>query len=307
MAVKGQSVLRQVGLRDYGSVGEPTLADDYAACRQIMRGASKNYSFASRVLPAEKIHHVEALYAVMRVGDDRVDVSHEGFASPYAAIEEWRQSYWRAFESGDSPYPVLRAYVNTCHEFNIPPDLLSPYFQAMADDLTVTRFPTFDHLLHYMVGSAMTVGRVMSHLLGVTTPRVSDVYLYADALAIAMQLSNFWRDIGQDWAIGRVYIPQQDMEIFGYSEVDLAEGRINENFVALLEFQFERTERYYTLAREGVYKLASGRWGVMSALEIYRAILFSIRRNRYDVFSCRAGTTVSQKIGLLTRARWLTL
>ncbi|MBZ0304443.1 MAG: phytoene/squalene synthase family protein, partial [Anaerolineae bacterium] len=205
------------------------LAADYAACRQIMRAASKNYTFASLFLPPEKRPHVEALYAVMRVGDDRVDVAHTGFSSSLEAIKDWEASYWRAFETGDSPEPVLRAYLHTCQKFDISPDLLAPYFRAMREDLTITRFPTFDHLLHYMDGSAITVGRVMVHILGTQTRRVRDAFPAADALSIAMQLSNFWRDIGQDWHLGRVYIPQEDLAFFDYSENDLAAGEMTPN------------------------------------------------------------------------------
>jgi phytoene synthase len=307
MALNEQQALMQAAVFELAANGEQSdLATDYAVCREIMLNASKNYTFASKVLPKDKLHHVEALYAVMRVGDDRVDVSHEGFSSPQAAIRDWHESYRRAFETGDSHYPVLRAYLHTAQKFDIPPGLLEPYFRAMQEDLTITRFATFDDLLHYMEGSAMTVGRVMAHILGTHTEQVSEVYPQADALSIAMQLSNFWRDVGQDWGIERVYIPQEDMARFGVSEDDLADQRITPAFIQLMEFEFERTEEYYRQARHGVYNLADGRWGVMSALEIYRAILFSVRRNGYNVFTVRAGTSTWQKIGLVSRAWWLT-
>jgi len=279
-----------------------TLAADYQHCHAIMSMASKNYSFASRMLPANKVHHVAALYAVLRVGDDRVDVQHTGFDSARAAIEDWQTSYWRAFETGDSPHPVLRAYLHTAQQFGIAPDLLTSYFRAMLDDLTVARYPTFADLLHYMDGSAIPVGRAMTHILGTTTPSISAAYPAADALSIAMQLSNFWRDIGEDWARGRVYIPQEDLARFGVSEDDLSAGRVSERLIALLEFEFARTEQYYEQARRGIALLASGRIGVMSALEIYRAIMDGIRRNDYDVFTRRAGTSRLQKIGLVLRA-----
>lgn len=282
------------------------LAQDYAACRTIMRGASKNYSFASRFLPEDKVIHVEALYAVMRIGDDLVDVHHQGDAAR-AAIDDFQFQYWSAFEAGDSPNPVLRAYLDTARRFDIPADLLRPYFRAMIDDLTITRFPTFGDLIHYMEGSALPVGRVMAHILGTRTRRIADVYEQADALSIAMQLSNFWRDVGQDWSIGRVYIPQEDLQRFGYSEDDLANCRINRDFIDLMEFEIARAEQYYQVARQGVGLLASGQWGVMSGLEIYRAILGSIRRNGYDVFTRRADTSKLHKLGLVARSRWLTL
>lgn len=278
--------------------------EDYAECRRIMRAASKNYSFASNVLPPEKLHHVEALYALLRVGDDRVDVSHAGFDSPQAAIADWERLYWLAFETGDSPDPVMRAYLNTALTFDIPADVMTAYFRAMREDVTIWRFPTFAHLLHYIDGSAIPVGRAMTYVIGTREPyTVEDALPAADALAIGMQLSNFWRDIGEDYfRSGRVYLPQDDMHRFGYTEDDLAARRINENFVSLLNYEFDRTEEYYRQARAGVPMLAHGRWAINSALEIYRAIMPDIRRHNYDVFSRRAGAGRWRKAGLLVKA-----
>ena len=281
-------------------------AEDYVACREIMRSASKNYSSASNYLPADKQPHVEALYALMRVGDDRVDVTHNGFHSPLEAIDDWEREYWTAFESGDSPHPVLRAYLDTSFKFGIPSETMAAYFRAMREDLTITRFPTFDELLHYMDGSAIPVGRAMTYILGVNPPHTLEKALPgADSLSVAMQLSNFWRDIGEDWRLGRIYLPLEDMQFFHYTEEDLAAHRINNNLVHLLEFEFERTETYYAAARQSVQMLASGQVAVMSALEIYRAILQDIRNNRYNVFTRRAGTGALKKISLVARAFWL--
>jgi phytoene synthase len=284
-----------------------TLEQDYAVCRQIMQNASRNYSFSSLFLPADKKVHVEALYAVLRVGDDRVDVSHSGFSSASEAIEDWRTSYWRAFELGDSSNPVLRAYLHTADKFKIPSDLLTPYFRAMQEDLYITRFPKFDDLLYYMEGSAMPVGRVLCHILGTNTENVSEAYPFADSLAVAMQLSNFWRDIGEDWHRGRVYLPQNDMEYFGYTEGQIAKGVMNENFVALLDFEIERTRKYYSMAQEGLWLLSSGHWGVMNSLRIYQAILEHIEWNKYDVFTRRAGAPLWRKFWLVGKAGWQVL
>ncbi len=281
---------------------------DYQECRRIMRAASRNYSFASTFFPDHILPHVEALYALMRVGDDRVDVSAEGFRSPLEAIEDWERTYWSAFERGDSPHPVMRAYLNTALQCGIPKEVMGPYFRAMREDLTITRFPTFDDLLHYMEGSAIPVGRAMTYILGVRPPHtIAEALPGADSLSIAMQLSNFWRDIGQDWRLGRVYLPQEDLARFGYSEEDLAANRINERLIALLEFEFERTEQYYARARCAVPLLAQGRWAVMSGLEVYRAILDSIRRNGYDVFRRRAGASTPRKIALALLSLWAVL
>jgi len=302
--------LRDLSVRDRyfsASAAKTGLAskEDYAYCHLVMLGASNNYSFASKFLPEEIRPHVDALYAFLRVGDDRVDVSHAGFSSPLAAIEDWEKTYWRAFESGDSPDPVMRAYLNTALEYEIPAGTMCTYFQAMKEDLVKTRFENFKELLHYMDGSAIPVGRAMTYLLGVQEPYdLEEALSGADALAIAMQLSNFWRDIGQDWQIGRVYLPQDEMHFFQVSEDDLADGKISSNFIELLEFEIMRTQGYYDQAREGIPMLASGQWGVMSGLLLYERILHSIRANRYDVFSRRARTNLVQKTALISKA-WL--
>jgi phytoene synthase len=305
MLLEEQSVSLQPTLAAQSShpIASPA---DYAVCHRIMRSASKNYSFASRFLPADRRDHVAALYALLRVGDDRVDVSRDQAGRSLEAIDAWERAYWQAFETGDSPEPVLRAYLNTALTFGIPAGLMSTYFRAMHEDLTITRFATFDHLYHYMEGSAIPVGRGMTYILGVRPPyALADALPGADSLSVAMQLSNFWRDIGQDWEVmGRIYIPLEDMERFGYHEADLAARRINRHLIELLEFEIERTEQYYAAARRSVSMLASGQWGVMSSLNIYHAILPSIRRNGYDVFGHRAGTGVWRKL-VLTAHAWL--
>lgn len=284
------------------------LKQDYAECRAIMVAASKNYSFASMVLPPDRAKHVYALYAVMRVGDDRVDVSAKGFISPKAAIEDWQQSYRRTFEhGGHSHYGVLRAYYNTCQELAIPPYLLDNYFRAMIEDLTITRFPTFADLYHYMEGSAIPVGRIMTHIMGTRGCTVEDAYPEADALSVAMQLTNFWRDIWEDWHIGRVYIPQEDLARFGVCEADIAAGKLSPKLVTLLNYQIERTEAYYQKAREGVTKLVSGRWAVMSALEIYQAILNHIKNSGHNIYAPRLGPSRLEKAKLMLKARFSSL
>jgi 15-cis-phytoene synthase len=278
---------------------------DYAVCRRIMQRSSKNYSHASFYLPADRLKHVEALYALMRVGDDRVDVSHHGFQDHRAAIDHWEHAYWEAFHRGNSPEPVMRAYLDTALKFEIPADTMAAYYRAMRDDLTVTRFPTFADLLYYMDGSAIPVGRAMTYILGVLPSiQIQEALPGADSLSIAMQLSNFWRDIGEDWQKGRVYLPLEDLEHYDYSLDDLAANKVTPAFKALLEFEFERTERYYQTARRSVKMLASGRVAVTTALEIYRSIHANIRANRYDVFSQRASPSILQKIGLTLKAWW---
>lgn len=289
---------------EHGFTG-PASQGDYAACRGVMRAASKNYSSASNYLPARLRPHVEALYALMRVGDDRVDVAHGEYASPQAAIDDWERAYEDAFSHGGSPHPVMRAYLDTALRFAIPRETMHPFFRAMRADLTVGRYPRFIDLLEYMQGSAIPVGRAMTHILGVRPGyTLAEALEGADSLSIAMQLTNFWRDIGEDWQRGRIYIPLEDMERFGVTEAHIAGARPETAFVELLEYEFERTQAYYRHARRAVPMLAAGRWAVMSSLEIYRAILPAIRSAGYDVFTRRSGTGRLAKIGIALKCRW---
>lgn len=279
--------------------------EDYAACRRVLFAASRNFSFAGRFFSRGVLHHVQALYAFLRVGDDRVDESHQGFASSSAAIEDWEQAYLKAFETLCSSHPIMRAYLNTALACGIPPETMVPYFRSMREDLTVTRYETFDGLMRYMEGSAIAVGRAMTYILGVRPPcSLAEIIPRADSLAVAMQLSNFLRDVGQDWRRGRVYLPGEDLTRFGVTEDDIAAGRVTERFVQLMEFQIERAEGFYRDAVSGVRSLRNGGWGIMIALEVYRSIHDAIRRSNYDVFTRRAGTTRAAKLLLAVRAWW---
>ena len=180
-----------------------------------------------------------------------------------------------------------------------------PYFRSMKEDLSVTRFPTYKDLLLYMDGSALPVGRAMTYILGTRPPyTIKDALPGADSLSVAMQLSNFWRDIGEDWQRGRIYIPLDDMQSFNYSEDDLGLNRLNENFIHLLKFQLSRTETYYIRARESVKMLASGRWAIMTALNIYQSIIEDIRAHDYDVFTHRASVGTFKKLALAMKSFW---
>lgn len=303
--VIGEGTQTQRQLESIWSDRQLDSVGDYEYCRQIMVQASKNYSFAGQFLPASKRRHVEALYALLRVGDDLVDVSHQGFESPLAAIDHWQTAYERAFKHGTSPDPVMRAYLDTAQKFEIPKDLMTPYFRAMRQDLTVNRYPTFDDLLDYMEGSALPVGRAMTYILGVRAPyQFQQALVGADALSNAMQLSNFWRDIGEDWQRGRVYLPLEDLDRFGVPQSQLAGPTITTELRQLIAFQIDRTRSYYQTATQGVPMLSDGRWAVQSGLLIYQAIIDSLQRNNYDPFKRRARASKLGKIALVAQAWW---
>lgn len=285
--------------------GTIASAEDFAESRRIMHQASRNYTFASAFLPPHKRGYVEALYAFLRVGDDFVDVSPGEHGSPRAAIEEWESLYRRGFQMGTSRHPVIRAYLETARRFSIPEAVMDPYFRAMRADLTVSRFANYSELVHYVEGSAMPVGRAMTYILGVRNGHpFAEALARADSLSIAMQLSNFLRDIGEDWDRGRVYLPQDEMRQYGVIEDDLAARRSSPALGHLLRFQADRIEGYYRYAYAGVKMLAAGRWGVLSGLYVYRGIVQALRRAQYDPFQRRLRAGDPHKLAMVAWA-WL--
>lgn len=279
--------------------------NDYRVCREVMRKASSNYWSASRVCPRDKIPHIEAIYAVLRIGDDLVDEEVATEVSARIAIEGWQKKYWKAFETGDSKYPVLRAFLNTAHTFNISPDLLDLFFRSMIADTATTRYETFDDLLGYMAGSAFPAGRLFSHVFGTKTGIISDAYPVSDSLAIAMQLTNFIRDIDEDYQKGRIYIPLKDLDRFKVRENDIGHKHMSTEFVYLLKYEINLAKKYYKqVERQLMDTWETSHWAIMSSLYIYRYILVDIIQKNYDVFSGRTGATRFQKMRLILSA-WL--
>jgi 15-cis-phytoene synthase len=168
----------------------------------------------------------------------------------------------------------------------------------MKMDTRVFRYQKFSDLEVYTYGSAAVVGLMMCRVVGVAEGKAD---AHAEALGVAMQLSNFLRDIGEDWRRGRVYLPLEDLAQFGYTERDLASGVVDERFVGLMRFEIKRARRLYEVADEGMGYIPRGRrFPVIVARELYAAILDRIEAQRYDVFSRRA--QVSRPAKLLVAA-----
>lgn len=280
-----------------------SMRQDYEVCRQIMRKASSNYWTATRVCPRDKIHHIEAIYAVLRIGDDLVDNEKTDLGNRRNAIELWREMYWSAIESGTSSHPVLRAFIHTARVHGIPPELLTPYFTSMIVDTTKTTYSTFEELVEYMEGSAYPAGRLFSYVFGVKTKSVNDAFAISDALAIAMQLTNFIRDIDEDFKKGRIYIPLDEMERFNCTSDDIALGQVTAQLSELLRFQVDRAMNYYNRVESCItVTWKTSHWAIFSALYIYRYILVDIINSKYDIFLKRAGATNIVKGQLLVKA-----
>ena len=280
--------------------GELTLAQSYELCRRVHRAHSKTYYFSTRLFPLVVRPHVHALYAFMRYADEIVD-NPKGttLGEQLASLEAFEGETMAAVAGEDVPNPVLRAYANTVRERGIEPESITAFMASMKMDTGIFRYRTYDDLDVYTYGSAAVVGLMMCRVVGVVDERANP---YAEALGVAMQLSNFLRDIGEDWVRGRIYLPLEDLERFGYPEEDLGAGVVDERFASLMRFEIGRARRLYEFADEGMGYIPRGRrYPVIVARELYAAILDRIEAQGYDVYARRAETSPLSKLRIAAR------
>jgi phytoene synthase len=235
-------------------------------------------------LAPEKRRAVWAVYAFCRTADDIVDATTPA-AERLAAIDYWERALIAAFD-GNPEDPIMVALHDAVERFAIPIGPALDLLRGARLDITVRRYATYDDLREYCYLVASTVGLLTSPILGYT----SDVALeYGVALGRAMQMTNILRDVGEDARMGRIYLPLDEMQRFGYTESSLFEEVVDDAFVALMQFQIDRVHRLYAEAEPGIAMLApESRYTVRLALTLYRQILNSIEANRYDVYSKRA-------------------
>ena len=270
----------------------------YESCRQETATWAKTFYLGTLLLPPEKRRAIWAIYVWCRRTDELMD-SEEAQARPVSELAE-RLDRWeaktRALFEGTVADDLDAVMVDTLERF---PQSIQPYLDMIEGqrmDLTWTRYPTFKDLRLYCYRVAGTVGLMTEGVMGIdqayTTapwshvPNTSDA---AVALGIANQLTNILRDVGEDRGRGRIYLPQEDLERFGYSEDDLMAGRLNDAWRALMAFQLERAREWFARSEAGIRWLsADARWPVWTSLRLYRGILDVIEQLDYDVFQNRA-------------------
>lgn len=224
--------------------------NDYAACQEIFRRYSRTYYYSAHFFPRSIRAHVCALYAFFRLPDEIVDdiKRDDPFADPRRELSRFREEFERAWSAGVTSHAILRAYCATALRFGIPKAWSDSFLDSMAMDLSVTRYETYDDLRRYVYGSAEVVGLMMAKVLGVPGEGLAA----ARELGLAMQLTNFYRDIAEDWDRGRIYVPLEELERFGIRETEWHSSVSPEKFSALMHFQTERNWEQYRRAHSGL-------------------------------------------------------
>lgn len=261
----------------------------YERCRRLHAAHGRTYYLASRLLPRQRRAHVHALYGFARYADDLVDHAAVGWtpAQRRQALEAWSGQLLGALAGEGRPHdPVLRAVAHTITALGIEPRDVRAFLQSMAMDLTVSRYATFDELHAYVDGSGAAIGTMMLPVLGCGDARARGP---ARSLGIAFQLTNFLRDIAEDWDRGRLYVPLADLEAFGVTEWDFHARQVGPRMRRLLAHQAARAQGYYRHAEQGLGLLPpASRRCVRVAFRLYRGILEAIADADYQVFRRRA-------------------
>jgi len=269
----------------------------YTYCEALTATHSRSFHLASSLLPPDKRRAVHALYAFCRVTDNIVDCPH---GDPQAALAAWRI---RAL----SPAPpaddlIATAWADTRRRYQIPHRYMQQLIEGVGRDLNQKRYATFEELTAYAYGVASTVGLMSMHIVGFSSPAAIP---YAIKLGVALQITNILRDVGEDWRMGRLYLPLQELAAYELSEADMARGQVDRRWRAFMRFQIARARRLYAEAWPGIALLnQDGRFAIAAAGEFYRAILDDIEAHDYDVFSRRAHLSAWRKLGRLPGIWW---
>lgn len=216
----------------------PRLSDAVAFCKRLARGHYENFTLVSCLVPTRMRIPLYTLYGFCRTVDD---VGDEVPGSRRLLLERLEDEL-EAVYTGAPRHPVFIALKRTIAAFGLPREPFLKLIEANRLDQQKHRYETFEELLGYCDYSANPVGRLFLMLFDY---RDEELFALSDATCTALQLTNFWQDIKRDYAMGRVYLPDEEMKGFGVKEEDLAKNKANDRVKRLLLFQVDRTRDYF--------------------------------------------------------------
>ena len=277
----------------------------YDWCRDLTRREAKNFYYAFITLPPAKRRAIYATYAFCRLCDDAVD---EDVPLPrkLELLTGLRTQLEAAFASEDpnrqSMEPVFQALAHSSAAYGIEPGLFQDIISGVESDLTATRYRDFEELRTYCYHVASVVGLVCIEIFGYTDPRARQ---YAIDLGLAMQLTNIIRDVEEDLARDRVYLPQEDLQRFGYSEERLFAGEMDDSFRELMRFQAERARSYFRSGLRLLPLLPSRARPCPAVMaRMYMAILDRAEAADFNVFNRRPSLSKREKLFVMAWA-WM--
>jgi phytoene synthase len=280
----------------------------YAQAAEAVRGGSQGFSLASRFFPVDLRRAAHAVYWFCYY-TRRLAGQAEDPERGRADLDRWASMVTAGLRGELARHPVLDVFLDTVDQRAIPHDLPLEMIEGVRMDLDRTRYASFSQLrsrCHRVTG---TVALMMTHVAGFRGPALD----YMADMGLAIELTAILRDLGEQLAHGRIYLPAEEMEAFGYSETDAEHHVRNDAFRQLMRFQAERARAYYQRAEPGLQLLdARGRSAMKTAFDIYRKTLRSIEASDFDVFHRRravpaverAWITARSMAGPITRGLW---
>lgn len=274
------------------------LEASYRHCRQIARRSASSFYYSFLLLPKPKRMAMCALYAFLRRTDDLGDSSASA-SERRTALASWRAALARS-RTGKYDDPLLPALSDTIAVYEVPIEHLESVIDGVEMDLEPPRYDTFEQLEHYCHHVASAVGLACLRIWG-CNPGAEES---ARCCGVAFQMTNILRDLSEDAARQRIYLPREDFERFGYTPDDLRAGVRDERFRRLLRFEIDRTEQLYAAGARLESALSSdGKRVFGSMVAVYRAVLDEIKRLDGEVLARRAQLSSWQKMRIATR--WL--
>lgn len=287
-----------------------TLARSYGYCARVSREQARNFYYAFLVLPREKRRAFCAIYAFLRHSDDiSDDQRQEGdCAARLRQLEAWRKSLATALEGDYGESPLLPAFHDTVRRFEIPAEYFFELIQGAEMDLNGARFRSFLDLYGYCYRVAGVVGLICLRVFGFRPADREQACRLAEACGIAFQLTNILRDLREDAARGRVYLPEEDLEGFGYSPQELRAGRAGEAYYRLMRFEAERARAYYRQALPLLELISSdSRPALWAMIALYASILRRMEVLGFPMLWRRVELSDMEKFQILARAWWMRL
>ncbi len=250
---------------------------------------SLRYYLATRLLPKRVRGSVELLYAFVRIPDEIIDTEYkDDLARGLFALSEF-ETEWEQVWAGT---PTNNEFLSRCHtlfkKHAIPFEYSLDFLKAMKQDATVSRYDTYKELEMYMYGSAGVVGYMLSNIFGYKDGALP----HAKSLAYAMQMTNFLRDIDEDYVKrNRIYLPQEDMHQFNITDAEIRARNFSPAFKELMKYKVTKTQKLYTHGYEGIHLLSiDTRLAVFVSGKMYERVLERIVRNDYNPFVWKSDT-----------------
>ena len=259
---------------------------------KFTRAAGSNFYYSFLLLPGPKRRAIKNVYAFCRILDDIVD-NDQGARNPQADLQYWREEVDNWFE-GYATTEFGDSFISTIEEFDLPREPFVDLIDGMEMDLKWRSYQSFADLREYCYRVASAVGLICIEIFGYESPRTRE---YAVNLGLALQLTNILRDLKEDVGRGRIYIPLEDLERYGYSEKDMRANVYNTPFVQLMKFEHSRASYYYqaaaaTLPEQDRASLFAAE--IMKA--IYSELLDSIAGVQFDVYRNRISIPKARKM-----------